>query len=272
MLLARPGELMQAESARTLWRTLVTEERERAFVQRTGVDPRLVDELVVIEVGAEGYLLLARGLFDADAIVRAAGDRLAVPDALSEAPIVRREGLTGVGRFAYASLDEHAILVAKDAEPALVAEVLARLADRQRARVLDTPDAQALHATYARAPLLLLAPRPLALAPGTAAAVLMAEARALALGIAPSTRDLQITIAVRGTFPNGIETNLHTWARSVGASDLGRTLGLAAFAENIAIERAKEDIIVRGNVASADLISGVRLLFLDGMREIFPAD
>ncbi len=263
---------MQVESARALWRTLVTEEREQAFHTRTGVDPRAVDEIAVIAVGADGYLLLARGEFDADAIVRAAGDRLAVRDVDSDDPILRREGLAGVGRYAYAALDEHAILVAKDAEPALVAAVLTRLHDRQAVRLLDTPDAQALHAEHEAAPLLLLAPRPLVLNAENAVALLMEEERALALSITPSEAALEVTIALRGVFPSGIESNLRAWARSVGASDLGRAVGLARFADGIAIQRTNEGVLARGTIASAELIGGVRLLFFDGMREIFPAD
>lgn len=272
VLLAQPRALMQAESARALWRTLVTEEREQAFRTRTGVDPREVEELVVIALGAEGYLLLARGAFDADAIVRAAGDRLAVRDVETDEPILRREGLAGVGRYAYAALDPHAILVAKDAEPALLASVLARLSDRQGVPLLETSDAEALYATHGSAPLLLLAPRALALEPGTAVALLMAEERALALSITPSATSLQITIALRGTFPDGIEHNLRSWAHSVGQSDLGRALGLLNFAEHVQIQRAADGVLAHGSIAATDLISGMRLLFFDGMREIFPAD
>ncbi len=255
-----------------LWRTLVTEDRERAFGERTGVDPRSVEELAVIAVGAEGYLLLARGAFDADAIVRAAGDRLAVPDVASDEPILRREGLAGAGRYAYAALDEHTVLVAKDAEPALIAAVLERLGRAQPVRLLDTPDAKALHAAHRNAPLVLLAPHGLALPPGTAVALLLEEARALALSITPAETALQVAIGLRGTFPDGIEQNLHSWARSVGESDLGRALGLMTFADRLEAQCTKEGVDMRGSIDAAELVSGVRLLFFDGMREIFAGD
>ncbi len=269
VLCAQPRALLQTDAARLLWRTLVTEEREQAFIVRTGVDPAAVAELVAIAVGEDGYLLLARGDFAADAIVRAAGERLAVRDVESDEPLLRREGLTGTGRFAYAALDDNALLVAKDAPPALVGAVLSRLTDRQAVRLLDTPDADALYTAHSHQPLVLLAPRPLALSPGTPVALLMEEERALLLGVMPDQRALNVAIALRGTFPDGIEQNLRTWASSVGQSDLGRAVGLVAFAERITIQRTPEGVYARGSIDAAQLAQGVRLLFFDGMREIF---
>lgn len=263
---------MQAQAARALWRLLVTEDREAAFRERTGVDPLSVEELVVIEVGERGYLLLARGPFDAEAVVRAAGTRLVVRDVESDAPVLRREGLAGTGRFAYAALDPHALLVAKDTQPALVAAVLGRLDDRKAPRVLDHPDAEALYEKHQNAPLVLLAPRPLTFPPESALSVLLAEERALAIAVEPSDQALHVSLGMRGVFPEGIENNLRTWARSIGATDLGKALGLSEIDQQLGVERVAEGVIMRANVRAADVMSGVRLLFFDGMREIFPAD
>jgi hypothetical protein len=99
--------------------------------------------------------------------------------------------------------------------------------------------------------------------------VLLAEQRALAIGVTPTANELQVIVDLRGELPPGAEVNLRTWARNIGATDLGRVLGLSRVSEEMAIRVDASGALVRFRVHASDLISGVRLLFFDEMRRIF---
>src|SRR5689334_9423171 len=63
VLFARPRALFQSDVVRSLWSTVVDAKDEQSFVERTLVDPRALEELVVFELPQAGYLVLARGAF-----------------------------------------------------------------------------------------------------------------------------------------------------------------------------------------------------------------
>jgi hypothetical protein len=266
---ARPRALAQQEAALSLWRALVTEEREAAFAERTGVAPREVDELVAFELPSEGYVMLVRGPFAARSVVVRAGARLAVPDVTSDAPLVRREGLTGQARYAYAALSERALLIAKNAPPTLVAEILARRSDPKAPRALEGPDARALLAEHAANPLLLLAPAPLAFDPGTQVSLLFARERALAVTVRPTHTSLGVGIDLRGEFPPGADRNFRALAQSLASAELGRALGLARVPERMAVRVDAQGAFVSFALEARDLLAGMRLLFFDEMRQLF---
>lgn len=269
VLSASPKLLAQAEATRALWRAVVPVEREQAFVTRTAVEPLALDELVIIDLPDEAFLLLARGPFDAPAVVRMAGERLAVPDVSVDKPRMRREGLAGVGRYAFAALDAHSLLVARDAPPELVAQVLARADAPSPHGAFDLPLSADLRREQADAPLVLYELKPLHLPLDTPVGVLLAEQRALAISVKPSADQLDVVVDLRGELPQGAEINLRTWARNIGATDLGRVLGLSRVSEEMAIRVDASGALVRFRVFTADLISGVRILFFDEMRRIF---
>ncbi len=269
MLFASPKALAQVEATRALWRAVVTVEREQAFVARTAVDPLALDELVIIDLPDEAYLLLARGPFDAPAVVRMAGERLAVVDVSVDKPRMRREGLAGAGRYAYAALDAHTVLVARDAPPELVGQALARVDAPSVHGAFEQPLAADLRREQGAVPLVVYELKPLHLPLDTSVGVLLAEERALAIGVTPSTDQLQVVVDLRGELPQGAESNLRTWARNIGATDLGRVLGLSRVSEEMGIRVDASGALVRFRVHAADLISGVRLLFFDEMRRIF---
>lgn len=269
VLVARPRELAQQPGAEALFRALVSEEHERAFAERTGVEPLAVEELVALELPPHGYVLLVRGPFDARSVVERAGERLALRDVVSDEPIVRREGLAGQGRYAYAALAEHALLVARDAPPSLLAALLARRAKQGEGGVLDPADARALYAEHASSPLVLIAPKPLALEPGSNVALLFARERALAVSVRPVGEVLGVGIDLRGEFPPGAEHNFRALAHSLGSASLGRALGLSHVAETMAIRVDAEGAFVTFALAARELVAGVRMMFYADMRELF---
>lgn len=269
ILQARPRILAEQEGARALWRSLVPEDRERAFAARTGVDPLQVDELVAFELPPDGYVLLARGPFAAVEVVKRAGERLALSDVVSDAPIVRREGLKGEGRWAYAALSDHAVLASKNAPPELLAQLLARRADKQSPSAAEGPDARALLAEHAANPLLVLAPKPLAFEPGTGVALLFARERALAAIARPTHTSLAVGIDLRGEFPPGAERNFRAMAQSLASAPLGRALGLMRVPETMTVRVDGQGAFITFALEVDELLAGVRLLFFDDMRQIF---
>lgn len=269
VLVARPHELARHEGPLSLYRALVTEERERAFIERTTIDPLAVEELVAFELSPNGYVVLVRGPFSARAAVQRSGERLALHDVVTDEPVMRREGLSGQGRYAYAALSDRALLVARDAPPALIAAILARRERREEPGVLAPPDAASLYRDHARQPLLVLSPEPLALEPGSNVSLLFARERALATTMSPTGRVLAVGIDMRGEFPNGAEHNFRALARSLGSASLGRALGLSRVAETMAIRVDAQGAFVTFAIDAHDLLAGVRMLFYDDMRELF---
>ncbi|HEX5657208.1 MAG TPA: hypothetical protein VFX59_08430 [Polyangiales bacterium] len=270
---AHPRALAEQQATLSLWRALVPEDRERAFQERTGVAPLQVDEAVGCELPPHGWLILARGAFDADQVVERAGERLAVPDVRSDEPLKRREGLAGQGRYAYAALSPHVLLVAKDAPP----DWLAKLFARRAATLEGRPNAQMpglvddvgpLLAEHAAEPLLLVAPQPLKLEPGTGVSLLFARERALALTVRPTHETLAVAIDMRGEFPPGAENNLRTLARSLSSTQLGRALGFLRVPETMAVRVDDQGATVTFALLARELVAGVRMMFFDDLRTI----
>jgi hypothetical protein len=275
VLVAHPHALFQAPATDTLWRALVEPERERAFVQRTGVDPRSLSELVAREEGA-GYLVLARGPLDAVQVVRAAGARLALPDVSTDAPHVRREGLAGQGRFAYAALGTDTVLVARDLPPQRVAQVIAAWDAAQGApgaqalpSVVSEEPAKGLMAALADAPLVVLAPEPLGLPTSTPLGMLLAEQRALAAVAQPSGTRVALTVEVRGQFPEGAADNFRALGRSLAGTELMRLLGLEPMLQDLHVRAEPGRVVVRGEVEAAQVVAGLRALFFTDTRALF---
>lgn len=268
IVVARPRELFTHDEARLLWTTLVEPADEQQFVERTGVDPRTLEELVVFEVGKGGYLLLARGPFSAKDVVLRAADRLALRDVEVDEPVLRREGLTGSARYAYAALDAHALLVAKNAAPTLVAAILARRTDRGLPHAFNTPEAEALYRSYAGAPCALFAPRPLELSLGSGVALLLAEERALAATARAQPGAFRIEIDLRGEFPSGAEHNFRTLALSVAQSPLGQVFGLSDVEQSLVVQSAATGVRLSFEWSAQRLAHGLRTLFLDDLRSL----
>jgi hypothetical protein len=269
VLFARPRALFASEVVRSLWSTVVDAEDERSFVARTLVDPRQLDELVVFELPQAGYLVLARGAFVAKEVVLRAAERLTLPDVASDEPLLRREGMSGVTRYAYVALDAHSLLASKNAPPALVAMLLTRIADRKAPRAFDTPDAAALYNELKGESCVLFAPRPLELPiADQGAALLLAEERALAASATPEATALRIDIKLRGAFPPGAEQNFERLAMSVAESPLGQLLGLSDVGHDLKIARNEVGVALSFSFPAQRLALGLRALFKDDLRDL----
>ncbi len=269
VLVAQPKLLAESAAMRSLWRSMVFEDREREFVARTGVEPFEVTELVVLEVPPAGYVLMARGPFIADEVVRRAGARIAVLDVTSDAPVVRREGLRGDGRYAYVALDTHAMLAAKDTPPELIGEILLRARDPKAPSAFDASDAHALESAHAGAPLMVFQLAPIPFQPGTPIALLFARQRALAVAVRPSGTQLAISVDLRGEFPPGAEQNFRTLVSSIGKEPLGASLGLSAVAQTMGVRLDEQGVLLTASLESAAIEGTLKLMFAREIRELF---
>jgi hypothetical protein len=269
ILFARPRVLFANEVVRSLWTTVVEAKDEQSFVARTGVDPRTLEELVAFELPQAGYLVLARGPFVAREVVERAAERFTLPDVASDAPLFRREGMSGITRYAYVALDAHSVLASKIAPPALVALVLARIADRKAPRAFDAADAAALYNELKNASCVLFAPRPLEL-PGAdkGVALLLAEERALAASASPETGALRVDVKLRGAFPPGAEQNFERLVLSVATSPLGQVLGLSEVGNDLKIARNDVGVALSFSFPAQRLALGLRALFKDDLRDL----
>lgn len=265
--LLSPRTLFQQPAVQLLWSTLIEPQRERAFVERTGVDPRSLDELVAFELANNGYVVLVRGALDARDIVKRAGARLVLLDVQSDDP-VRREGLSGSARYAYAALDAHALLVAKNAPPQLVGALLARVRDKALPHAFSAPDAATLYRAYGTQAAVLFAPQPLALPPGSGTALLLAEERALAVHAQPVAAALQLRVVLRGAFPPGAEANFKQLALSIARAPLGQLLGLGDIESGLAVARGDQAVEITFSWPAQRLALGLRTLFMDELHEL----
>lgn len=266
--LLRPRVLFEQQVVQLLWSTLVEPARERAFVERTGVDPRQLDELVAFELPNSGYVVLARGQLNARDIVKRAGERLVLLDVNSDQPVVRREGLSGAARYAYAALDGRSLLVAKNAPPQVVGALLARCRDKTLPRAIDSTDARALYQAYGTQAAVLFAPRPLALPPTSGAGLLLSEESALAVTALPQSASLQLQIVLRGVFPPGAEANFRQLVLNVAHAPLGQLLGLGEIENDLRIVQSETGVEVAFSWPAQRLALGLRTLFMDELNEL----
>lgn len=269
VLFARPRVLFQSEVVRSLWTTVVDAQDEQNFAARTLVDPRAIDELVVFELPQAGYLVLARGAFVAREVVARAAERFTLPDVAIDQPLFRREGMSGVTRYAYVALDAHSVLASKNAPPALVAMVLSRIADRKAPRVFDAPEPAALYKELKGGSLVVFAPRPLELPTADqGVALLLSEERALAASATPEAAALRIDVKLRGAFPPGAEQNFERLVLSVAQSPLGQLLGLSEVGNDLKIARNDVGVSLAFSFPAQRLALGLRALFKDDLRDL----
>jgi hypothetical protein len=268
IVIVRPRLLFQHEAVRSLWTTLVEPEQERTFVERTGVDLRDLEELVVFELPASGYVLLVRGPFSAREVVERAAQRLTLRDVEVDEPRVRREGLSGATRYAYAALDAHSVLASKNAPPLLIAAILTRIADRALPRPFDAPDPAALYKPLRDASCVLFAPKPLELDADQGVSLLLAEERALSASAVPEDGAIRVDVALRGEFPPAAEQNFERLVIGVAHSPLGQLLGLAEIESDLKIVRTAAGVDIAFRWPAQRLALGLRALFKDDLRDL----
>lgn len=266
----RPRVLVESPSARRVLFAIVPPGELDRLAQRTGVDLREVDELVLAEVGG-GWLALVRGSFPAPQVVRAAAARMAPVEVRSETPYRRRAGYLR-GRYRDVTAVAADTLLVADRAPEAVAAVLARLRHGRwpsgRRSALGGADERALLQALGPAPLTYFVPKAEP-PPGTAgAALLLARLRSAAVATHPGGADgIRFEVRLRGTFPPSAPDNFRALARSVAETELGRALGLAGALPSLEVTVREPTCVLRFTAPARPLARGVRLLFVAEIAE-----
>lgn len=269
VVVARPAELLANGATERVVRALFPFDQLDRFAQRSGVDPRSLDELVIAEHPA-GRVVLARGPYDAPFAVREAGERMAPLESSTEQPRVRRVGFLGNRRVDLTALSPHAVLWIEGA-PQLAAEVLAAAdrAESERRHALAISSAAALRRAAGDAPFALYALAPLGLPLDTGIGMLLARERALSAWARPSDGGaLQIAVELHGEFPDGAGENFRALARSIGDTDLGAALGVPDAIPTLRIEAEPRRVRASAELDPGVLAVGLRTLLYAEMREL----
>ena len=269
VVIARPDEIVARDALRTVAMAILEDERLDRFSARTGVDPRAIRELV-LGVGEDGRVVLARGPFDAPFVVMEAGARMAPIESEVDEPFVRRAGFIGDRRVDLAAPASDALMWV-DGTPQLAASVLRRGrrdADRS-ASALDEGLARAVRRASGSAPFVLIAPRPLGLPADSGIGLLLAREEAMAVWASPAGDDaLELQMEMRGEFPPGATANFRALAESLAASDLGASVGAVEALETLELDVDRERVRARCRVRAAVLAAGLRVLLSADMEEM----
>jgi hypothetical protein len=274
IVVARPAELHGSSAVRRVSNALVPDAFLEAFSLRNGVDPREVTEAVFAEY-EHGFLLIVRGPWPASDVVRAAEQRMNTIEASADVPFVRRVGYLGTERRDLIALRDDVLVVASG-----VAEELAPLltyAGQGRwpeglSRALDTADGRALRPGPEGLPLVLYSPEPLDLPAGYGTSLLLGRQRPMAVRVSPADSEIEalaLEVELLGEFPEGAERNFRTLLESIGRTPLGGALGIAEAARTLSVQVDDRSAVLRFNVPSSTLGTGLHVLFVAELRDLF---
>jgi len=270
---ASPTELLAHAPTERVVASLFPAEQLDRFAQRSGVDPRELEEVVIAD-HPDGRVILARGSFDAPFAVREAGERMAPLESSVDEPIVRRVGFLGDRRVDLAALTPEVVSWTEGA-PQLAAQVLAASgrAHEGRRHPLRGPLAAELREAAGDAPFALYSLAPLALPRDTGVGMLLARERALAAWARPrADGGLQIEVELRGEFPEGAADNFRALARSIAETDLGAALGLAEALPTLRIVAEPRRVRISAALDPGELAVGLRTVLRAEMRELLGVD
>ncbi|MGE3635278.1 MAG: hypothetical protein AB7P00_35575 [Sandaracinaceae bacterium] len=265
---AAPRALMTEPATRRVVEAVFDQAQMDRYRARTGVDPRELDELAIAADG-DGTVIVARGVADAAFAVREAGERMAPLEASVERPFVRRAGFIGARRADLAALDPRTVAWI-DGTPQLAQRTLdaARRPAARRPRARS--DLASLREAIGDAPFALFAQRPLELPLDTGIGMLMAQERALAIGVRPAEdgESLRIVAILLGEFPPDAHENFRAFAESIAASDLGAALGAADALSSLTIATDDDGVRAEVRIDAGVLAVGLRTVLSAELREL----
>lgn len=263
-MVAEPRRAFADPNFGRLLAVLFPERRLDSWKERYAIDLRRVGKLAV---GAydDGSLLVARGGFDADRVVRAAVEAMDLTETVATTPHERAVGLIGGQRYLLASVPHDGLVLGEDApeswgrllryldgDPSAV--VTPALAG---ARLRDLAEAQA-------APLALHVLAPLDLPADTGVGVILAGTEQIALTLTPDGDSrVSLWLSLHGTFPSTIEDNLRRLAESLATEPLGAALGIgeAIPSLRIRVHDNQQTVTADLTLTTARVVRGLELLF-----------
>ncbi|WP_236604339.1 hypothetical protein [Sandaracinus amylolyticus] len=267
VVIARPEEMLRERAARDVLDAIAPDEHLERYRQHTGIDPRRIEELVWAESN-EGSLLLVRGPFSAPLAVAEMGHRMLPIESSTDEPFVRRVGHYQGARRDLVALADH-VLAVISGSPELADDILGRARRGEAGGALADEPVASLVMAHRGAPLVVVAPRPLALPPGSGVALLLARERAmLVTGTPRGDADIGVVAELRGEFPPGADQNFRALFESVASSDLGVAIGMSAALETFTVDADAEHVVLRATIPAPTLAAGLRVLFEAEIAEL----
>ncbi|AKF08149.1 hypothetical protein [Sandaracinus amylolyticus] len=267
VVIARPEEMLREGAARAVLEAIAPDEHLERYRQHTGIDPRRIEELVWAESRA-GSLLLVRGPFSAPLAVAEMGHRMLPIESSSEAPFVRRAGHYQGARRDLVALADH-VLAVISGSPELAEDVLGRARHGEAGGALGAEPAASLLMAHRSSPLVVVAPQPLGLPPGSGVALLLARERAMLVAGTPrGERDIGLVAELRGEFPPGADENFRALFASLASSDLGVAIGMPAALETFTVDADAEHVVLRATIPAGTLAAALRVLFEAEITEL----
>ena len=273
VIIASPTELLAHPPTERVVASLFPAEQLERFAQRSGVDPRALEEIVIAD-HPDGRVILARGSFDAPFAVREAGERMAPLESSVDEPLVRRVGFLGDRRVDLAALAP-AVVSWTEGAPQLAAQVLAAVgrAPASRRHPLGGRLALELRRAAGDAPFALYSLTPLGLPRDTGIGLLLARERALSAWALPGAEGgLEVQVELHGEFPDGAAENFRMLARSVAETDLGAALGLSEALPTLRIVAEPRRVRASATLDPGVLAVGLRMVLRAEMRELLGED
>lgn len=263
VVLVAPRTLAASRVVTRLLEVAVPDVSRATVRARTGIDPGTVDELVVASVPG-GWLALARGPFRAGFAVREAGSRLSVLESSTDAPRIRRAGLTGSTRREYVALADDALLVVDGEGPSAAPVVAALTAPSSVPSWREAADVQRLFADHRDAAFVLFATRPLSIPQDAPVHALLGGVGAMAVRVdlpLDASERLTVRIDARGVFPEHAEDLARGLFVSIASDALGAALGLRDAAESLRLVSEPGRLEMRVDLDASVLARGLTLLW-----------
>lgn len=272
VVLARPDELAREPASRRVVTAFASDARLEQYRQHTGIDPRTLTELAWASTPA-GQVMIVRGPFHAPLAVAEMGQRMLPVESSADAPFVRRAGHYQGARRDLVAISDH-VLVAVTGTPALTQAVMARVrGDDRSPALLERADLAPVVLEHRAAPVVLIAPQPLALPPGSGLALLLARERALVATITPTGVDeLSLAADLRGEFPPGADGNFRQLVESLAETDLGGALGMRDVLTTLSAQADDGRVLLRARVPAAAIAGGLRVLFDAEISELVDSE
>lgn len=253
MVIACPRTLFEEPASRLLIARLVPDAQWEALRVQHGIDPRLLEQVVVASY-EEGDIYVLRGPFLAHVAVAEMAHRMVPVESRVEAPRARVGGVFRGTRVDAIAIGPHTLAIVAG-PPALSGRLLATLegvsAPFEVAELRSLPGA---------APFVWLRPVPLALTPDAPIGILLARERSMSLTASPSAPG-SIAVALRftGEFPPGAETNFRRLAASLAQTDLGRAVGMPEALASLTVQSEGSQVELAAVLGAEGLARGLWL-------------
>lgn len=265
-----PHELFDSPAFMAVLGPVLSSEGLAEYEKKIGVTLRSIHELVVAS-NDERVLVLARGPFDAHAVVRRAGERMVDLERQRDAPLTYRRGYLGSHLWDVHVLRDDALVGERSRTEAPTPSRPTLAAPRRVDSVFVSAPAAPLLDIHGGAPVAGYVLKHIELPEELSARQLLARQRALALSVrALDAKRLEFVVTMLGVFPDWARRAFAAWVGKVALSPIGRFLGLPdGVIEDVKVEASAEERVELRVTLDADRLGlGLRRAFISGIEEL----